>query len=288
MKLFKIIFAIFQDYLDAMRLSTKICRCGVYLTQASISTLLICTPYLSAIELSELDAFAIGQKVWMNQCNQTIEGMLVWNPGEEFASLGIGHFIWYPIGREQKFVQTFPAFVQFLKDHRIQLPYWLTPKTTCPWHSRYEFERGKRSSKMRDLQNLLTSTLFLQALFMSKQLSSAESRLTQDLSQSNAKHVQQQIDRLSQVPSGLFALIDYLSFQGEGTDSIEQYEGKGWGILQVLLRMPGNTEDPLEEFISSAQKTLSDRVEFSPPHRQERQLLTGWLKRIESYRSRAI
>ena len=221
----------------------------------------------------------------MNQCNQTIEGLLTWHQGEEFVSLGIGHFIWYPIGKEQKFAQTFPDFVQFLTDHHVKLPYWLTPKTSCPWHSRYEFEKEKRSARMNDLHNLLTSTIFLQALFMSERLTKAEPKLTKGLPPSDAEHLQQQINRLAKTPNGAYALIDYLNFQGDGTNPAEQREGRGWGILQVLLRMPGNTDDPLEEFIASASKILRDRVLFSPPYQSEEKFLPTWLKRVESYRN---
>jgi hypothetical protein len=50
----------------------------------------------SALTPRELDV--IGHRVWQNECNGTREGLTSWNTGENFASLGIGHFIWYPKG----------------------------------------------------------------------------------------------------------------------------------------------------------------------------------------------
>ncbi len=35
----------------------------------------------------------VGQRIWQNECSGTIDGLTSWNSGEDFASLGIGHFI---------------------------------------------------------------------------------------------------------------------------------------------------------------------------------------------------
>ncbi|MBX9724225.1 MAG: hypothetical protein K2X81_22645, partial [Candidatus Obscuribacterales bacterium] len=47
------------------------------------------------LHLSEKEAAAVGQKIWRNECSGSIDGLTSWNAGEEFPSLGIGHFIWY-------------------------------------------------------------------------------------------------------------------------------------------------------------------------------------------------
>ena len=39
-----------------------------------------------------------GMKIWQNESGATVSGLTHWNEGEEFPSLGIGHFIWYPHG----------------------------------------------------------------------------------------------------------------------------------------------------------------------------------------------
>lgn len=241
------------------------------------------TIWLSALEISDLEANDIAQKIWMNECNQTIEGLMSWNKGEEFASLGIGHFIWYPIGKKGDFVETFPALVQFLISKQTQVPQWLNSKTTCPWHNREEFEKNKRSSKMRELHTLLTRTISLQALFMVERFSLVENSLTKELTANDAEHVKVQIERLGKTPGGTYALLDYLNFKGDGINTSEQYQGRGWGLLQVLLKMPGNTQDPIGEFVSSATKILSDRVELSPPQRNESRWLPGWLNRLKTY-----
>jgi len=246
--------------------------------------LLICSiGPLSSLEMSESEAIAVAQKIWKNECNQTIEGLLTWNAGEEFLSLGIGHFIWYPTGKKGIFAEMFPELIQFFHKHRVQLPYWLTPKTTCPWHSAEEFNKNKRSPKVHDLYKLLSRTISFQAQFMAERFENVQAELIKNLTTTDQQHLQAQIQRLSQTPNGAYVLLDYLNFKGSGTNPLERYQNKGWGLQQVLLQMPGNTEDPLAEFISSAKKILSDRVELSPPQRNEARWLKGWHNRIDTY-----
>ena len=55
----------------------------------------------------------IGRKIWQNECGGTVAGLTSWNAGENFASLGIGHFIWYPAGARGPFEESFPVFVRY-------------------------------------------------------------------------------------------------------------------------------------------------------------------------------
>jgi hypothetical protein len=57
----------------------------------------------AAIDISPADAQRIGKRIWRNECGGTISGLTSWNAGENFASLGIGHFIWYPKGQRGPF-----------------------------------------------------------------------------------------------------------------------------------------------------------------------------------------
>jgi hypothetical protein len=80
-------------------------------------------------------------------------------------------------------------------------------------------------------------------------------------------------------------LIDYVNFKGEGVLSTERYQGRGWGLLQVLEGMSDSGEaSPLSEFAASAKRVLRQRVKNAPPGRNEERWLPGWLKRIDSYR----
>jgi len=81
------------------------------------------SPHISgAITLSHTDVQRIGKKIWQNECNGTISGLTSWNQGEDFASLGIGHFIWYPKGRRGPFEESFPKVVSFVSKRGAKLP----------------------------------------------------------------------------------------------------------------------------------------------------------------------
>ena len=46
------------------------------------------------IPQNQLDKVA--ELIFKNEASGKKDGLIVWNNGEEFISLGIGHFIWYP------------------------------------------------------------------------------------------------------------------------------------------------------------------------------------------------
>ncbi|MFZ4681922.1 MAG: hypothetical protein ACOYMS_05440, partial [Terrimicrobiaceae bacterium] len=52
--------------------------------------------FAQSIQLSDAQANEIGRRIWKNECAGSVDGLTSWNSGEDFASLGIGHFIWYP------------------------------------------------------------------------------------------------------------------------------------------------------------------------------------------------
>src|SRR3954469_14525694 len=91
----------------------------------SLIALLAVSSAFGAIDLSPAEAKRIGHKIWQNECNGTISGLTSWNAGEDFASLGIGHFIWYPEGRPGPFEESFPELVTFAAAHGAKLPDFL-------------------------------------------------------------------------------------------------------------------------------------------------------------------
>ena len=81
---------------------------------------------------------------------------------------------------------------------------------------------------------------------------------------------------------GLYALMDYVNFKGEGVSPAERYRGQGWGLLQVLETMPA-AGLPLSGFAKAADQVLTRRVSNSPPARNEAKWLPGWRNRLETY-----
>lgn len=239
----------------------------------------------AALNISPSEAKEIGRRVWQNECNGTVAGLTSWNAGEDFASLGIGHFIWYPKNKRGPFDESFPNFVRFAAEHGAKLPNLVASGAPCPWNSRAEFESAKNSGEMKQLRDFLASTIDLQAQFLVERL---EQALPKMLAQArDPENVRRQFSCVSNSGHGCYALVDYVNFKGEGTLATERYKGEGWGLLQVLENMHG--DDPhsaLDEFAASAKNVLRRRVTNSPPERGEARWLAGWLARINSYRGK--
>lgn len=243
-------------------------------------------PFNHHPSLSPSLANRMGLQIWQNECAGKKEGLTTWNSGEDFASLGIGHFIWYPEGRKQSFKQSFPDLIGFFKSHAVPLPDWLAEAKGCPWQTREEFQAAQNQKPLQELRDLLAQRVDLQILFMVKRLDRALSALLMNAAGENRYHLTYQFYRLAHTPGGLFVLLDYLNFKGEGTATHESYQGHGWGLLQVLLQMQGTEPGPpaVDEFVESAKKILTVRVVNSPQERGEVRWLKGWHNRLEGYR----
>src|SRR3954453_8544269 len=120
----------------ASRIAAKPARCaarGCMLTEKPVASrrplavlivlcLLIPVAVADAVTLSREEARRIGQKIWQNECGGTVAGLTSWNGGENFASLGIGHFIWYPKGVRGPFEESFPELAAFASARGAKLP----------------------------------------------------------------------------------------------------------------------------------------------------------------------
>jgi hypothetical protein len=241
----------------------------------------------AAITISHSDALKIGKRVWQNECNGTISGLTSWNSGEDFASLGIGHFIWYPKGRRGPFEESFPKLVSFVSNRGAKLPTFLLGVSRgqpCPWNSRAEFVQAQNTAEMNQLRRFLVDTIDLQAEFLVARLEAALPKMLAEAAPADRTNVQQQFERLTKTPQGCYALIDYVNFKGEGVLHTERYQGQGWGLLQVLEAMHGNSDSgAADEFARAAKAVLTRRVHNAPPDRHESRWLTGWLRRVNSY-----
>lgn len=237
----------------------------------------------TAITLSQADAKWIGKKIWQNECNGTISGLTSWNAGENFPSLGIGHFIWYPEGKRGPFEESFPKLVSFVSKRGAKLPPLLQEAEHSPWKSRSEFLHSQQTSEVKQLRQFLVDTIDLQAQFLVDRLQNALPKMLEEAAPSKQDHVRQQFQRVAGSRQGCYALVDYVNFKGEGVLDTERYHNQGWGLLQVLEGMRASAPDPVEEFSRSAKAILTRRVQNAPPERNESRWLPGWINRINSY-----
>lgn len=238
------------------------------------------------IRLSDSEAAEIGRKVWQNEGGGKVSALTHWNQGEEFASLGIGHFIWYPPGPKGPFQESFPPLLEFLAASGRELPLWLQGGPECPWKTREAFVADKESPRMVELRDLLADTIALQARFIANRLEQALPKMLESLPAEQRSAISAQFYRVAGHPQGVYALVDYVNFKGEGVSPAERYKGQGWGLLQVLEGMTGtSTGAPaLDEFAESADKALTRRVANSPPERNEARWLPVWRRRLATYR----
>ena len=237
------------------------------------------------ISRSELNA--TGEKIFKNEAAGKKENLVYWNEGENFPSLGIGHFIWYKQGEPGIFEESFPQLVEFLKSKNVKLPKIMAENKYSPWKDRQELINLKTKkipdTDIEELTNFLYENKDLQIMFIFKRL---ESSLEKMLAVSNDReNVRKQFYRVASSPNGLYPLIDYVNFKGEGTNPKERYNGQGWGLLQVLENMKGTEtgKSALTEFSNSAKFVLQRRVNNSDPSKNEKKCLQGWLNRCNTY-----
>ncbi|WP_423968059.1 hypothetical protein [Bradyrhizobium sp.] len=235
----------------------------------------------------------VGQKIWLNETAGRRDAITTWNASEDFASLGIGHFIWFPAGKTASFEEGFPLLIEFLRKQRVQLPPWLdkTPIPHCPWMNSAEFKREFNSPVMIQLRQFLLDTVAEQTQFLVVRAQGAMDKILRNTPDSaDRAHIIAQFSRMARASGDQYPLIDYIDFKGEGTNPAETAlnqqtgERQGWGLKQVLLSMRGATSDRdavLAEFADAARLVLQQRIRNTPAIGNAR---VGWLRRIETYR----
>lgn len=234
--------------------------------------------------IGDAEARAIAERVFRNETGGDVERLLWWNPGEAFPSLGIGHFIWYPAGVDERFEESFPALVRFARAHAAPPPAWLAgpPVPACPWPDRDAFMAAAGEPRRTGLARWLRETTDVQARFL---LARAEARVPSIVAAArpaDRARVAARIDALSATPGGRFALVDYVNFKGSGLAPRERYRGVGWGLAQVLEEMRGEPCASVD-FADAAVRVLERRVRNAPPARGEARWLAGWRARARAY-----
>lgn len=236
--------------------------------------------------LSGDDLGWLGERIYSNECNRHPQCLTSWNEGEDFPSLGIGHFIWYRQDQQEVFQETFPALLTFLGNHGAELPFWIAANDfEQPWANRESFLAAQAEAELVELRSFLQETMSLQTAFIVARFDTALASLLAAAPESQREILQRKINSLTSQNArlGLYALIDYVHFKGDGTKPGERYAEQGWGLLQVLETMPEHSETPLQDFVSSASAVLARRVANAPPERNEQRWLAGWQNRLNTY-----
>lgn len=227
----------------------------------------------------------VGEQIFRNECAGKVRCLVHWNEGEAFPSLGIGHFIWYPGGVEGRFVESFPELVAFMVAQEVALPPWLAglAPLDAPWPDRASFLAQQDSAEVASLRQFLARTQGVQAEFIYARAQASLERVVAAAPTAERAAIRQRLVALSASPGGVYALLDYVNFKGEGLSATERYQGEGWGLLQVLQRMAGD-EPALAQFRRAAAEVLTRRAHHASNPIERERWLPGWLNRLETYR----
>ena len=238
-------------------------------------------PRLTGSELT-----ALGRQIYANECASRPACLTSWNSGEDFPSLGIGHFIWYRAEQQAPFEETFPDLLAYLQANGQILPDWLSPplQANSPWQDREQFYADQDSARMQQLRQLLSETQGLQAQFIAERLYASVPAILAAAPPEHRQTLEAHVLGLanSSPPYGLYALIDYVHFKGTGIVNSERYQGEGWGLLQALQLMPAH-ETNLSDFVAATEQVLRRRVANAPAERNEQRWLPGWINRLQTY-----
>lgn len=266
-------------------------------------------------KISDEEAAEIGRKIWEHEGGGKI--LVWWDETANCSSFGINNYLWFPANHDVPFQQAFPGLIDFMLSKGANVPKWVDHKAPAPWRTRAELfaetltiDRIRAnppknwgmtpemfakqdSPRMKELKDFLASTVTLQARYSIQRMIESLPKMLPAAPESERPNIERQFYRVACSRAGVFNLVDYVNFKGEGSNPKERYEvpGKekeGWGLLQVLQHMTGENPGPdaLNEFADSAEWALRRRVNNAPPHRKvgDEAALSGWIKRIQSYR----
>lgn len=253
---------------------------------------LLATTRLASADPTELTLTAnqldwVGQQIYQNECASRPACLVHWNEGEAFPSLGIGHFIWYPAGVEEPFVESFPGLIESYRQAGTPMPEWLANLEPfhAPWPNREAFIAEADSLKIAELRMLLETTQGQQAAHIFERAQRAMADVINAAPTAEQPRLKQHLEALSQTPGGVYALIDYVNFKGEGLAPTERYHGEGWGLLQVLQAMDDQGQQPaLVQFREAADQVLTRRAELAENPIERERWLPGWRNRLRTYR----
>ena len=190
------------------------------------------------VKLSDAQALEIGKRIWKNESGGTISGLTAWNAGEQFASLGIAHFIWYPAGQRGPFEESFPKLADYLASQGVQVPAWL--HGSCPWQSKSQFTADFQSARMLQLRNLLKDTIGWQARFAALRMERALPKMLSAAPAAERDRIQRQLLPSRARATGTLCVDGLCQLQGRGCQSERALSWAGMGTASGARNNAGD------------------------------------------------
>ncbi|ROT93658.1 hypothetical protein EB809_20330 [Marinobacter sp. R17] len=266
----------FRSLIALLLLTVALTVCGAALTKPDVE-----------LKLSDQQLSWIAGKIYQNECAGKVDCLVHWSEGEAFPTLGIGHFKWYPKGVEAPYAESFPELVQYMASESVGMPEWLADMNPidAPWPDRETFLLHQHGPQVEFLRWFLDETRHIQARFMYERTQDSLDEILDATPKEDRPAMRERMDELRSTLGGIYALIDYVNFKGEGLSDREAYHGQGWGLRQVLLRMDDIDQGTaLERFRVAAADVLKQRANNAPNADERKKWLAGWLNRVSTYR----
>jgi hypothetical protein len=234
-------------------------------------------------------------------------GITMWNEGEDFPSLGLGHYIWYTKDSNKKYTESFPkmllslylqgfdifqleiagkeiAFEIIAGKRRPLIKGDHVVINSAPWKSKADFYADKKRLKLNS-QLAQQENLYRQANYQLHAFNREIELILSTYQQEIRCKITKTLEQLAKDVRAKTAMIDYINFKGNGLNPGERYQGQGWGLKQVLRKLV-ELEHPnsIESFIQAAKSMLDRRIRNSPPERGEHRWRRGWFNRLDLYK----
>ncbi len=238
----------------------------------------------TALKLSAAQKASIGKKIWQNESGGKVSGLTAWNKGEEFPSMGIGHFIWYPKGFNGRWTESWPEFVKFAVARGHNVPA-VGRQADCPWPNKASFTRDFNGVQLTGLRNWLKANIAVQTDFIAYKSRAALPAMLASAPVAQRARIKRNYDKVASTANGVYALVDYVNFKGDGTNHKETYAEQGWGLKWVLMEMRNvsSGQAAAREFAAAAKRRLDLRIKNSPKARGEGRWKAGWHNRCDTY-----
>jgi len=241
-------------------------------------------PAANSLRLTNAQKSSIGRRIWQNESGGKVTGLTHWNDGEEFPSMGIGHFIWYPNGFDGRWTESWPEFVNYAVACGLAVPA-VGRQADCPWPDKASFMKDFNGPQLTGLRNWLAANITVQTEFIAAKSRAALPKIIKAAPAAERGRIKANYERVATMPIGVYALVDYVNFKGDGTNPREAYAGQGWGLMSVLREMKNVGSGPAaaREFGEAAKRRLDLRIKNSPAARGEARWRAGWHNRCNSY-----
>ena len=135
------------------------------------------------------------------------------------------------------------------------------------------------------MRKWLASNITIQTEFIAYKSRAALPNILKAAPANQRARIQANYNNVATTSNGIYALVDYVNFKGDGTNPRERYKGQGWGLMWVLMEMKDvpSGQAAAREFGNAAKRRLDLRIKNSPQSRGEKRWRAGWHNRCNSY-----